>query len=477
MDWSALHLQQLGALGQLLSGRAPFGAPQQQVLQHFWQRLQLDEAKLMQLLDDQARPGVPGNAEFGWVLYGLNHPPKELAPLLDLLKALHVEIPPSRITPADVARWREVLQTIGVCSNEGDLIQEARYAALDPGWIYSLLLYLLYKLDLRDWQKAPCGNTPQTIRLVEDLSKPLGIALLGDWGTGRWQDGTDPDGPAVAVMNLAAQSGADLAIHLGDVYYAGTRSGLFDCGPGEEQSHLLDLWRTPPLGSFTLNSNHEMYDGGHGYFDVALSSPHFAQQKGTSYFALEHGNWLILGLDSAYSDPSHLYMDGAIDAAQVAFIRSLPLQGRRVIVLTHHNPIDYTGTSIVNQGQPNCLWQQVCDALGRPPEVWYWGHLHSGIAYSEHSVIGATTRGRCVGHGAFPFGLARGLLSHWNDPASAPIPSVAYFARTPLVNPTPQQLRRVRNGFATLTLQGDTLTEAFFEVGNLEPVWRETRQY
>ena len=471
MHFSHLHSQHFNKIAAKLTGAAELQGWQLSALEDFWIRLQQDETKLVKLLNGEDPPDKPGNVEFGWVLFVLNHPPLALEGLLKLLETLGLEIPPSQITKADLARWHHTLETTGVSDSEGEMIQEAKYASLDPGWAYSLILYILYKLDIGSYQKADFGNLPQTIQFSGNTLK---IAILGDWGTGKWQDGSDANGPAIAVRDKAASLDPDIAIHLGDVYYAGTEDGVFGIGSGEEEDNFVTLWKPARLGNFTLNSNHEMYDGGNGYFSVALKAAAFRQQNGTSYFALEFGNWLILGLDSAYSDPSHLYMDGAINEQQIQFIQGLPLAGKRIVVMTHHNPIDYKGTTIVNQGKPDCLWQQVSDALGRAPDFWYWGHLHNGIAYSDQSITGPSTYGRCVGHGAFPFGLAYGLLSDSDDPGSAPIPSVDYFAHTPIKSPTVKQQKRVYNGFAMITLGADSLKEAFYELGSRGAVWEKT---
>ena len=70
-------------------------------------------------------------------------------------------------------------------------------------------------------------------------------------------------------------------------------------------------------------------------------------RAGCSYFALENDNWVIVGLDSAYFSPEgNLYTDGLLFDAnhpndQNAFLLQKGVQaqldGKKVIVLTHHN--------------------------------------------------------------------------------------------------------------------------------------------
>src|SRR5258708_10103939 len=65
------------------------------------------------------------------------------------------------------------------------------------------------------------------------------------------------------------------------------------------------------ISSWSLNGNHDMYSGGHAYFDYLLKEPRFAPwHKGSSFFSLYNDNWDIFGLDTAYEDAG-LYGDQA----------------------------------------------------------------------------------------------------------------------------------------------------------------------
>ena len=146
--------------------------------------------------------------------------------------------------------------------------------------------------------------------------------------------------------------------------------------------------------------------------------------------------------------------------AQLDFIRSLALVPEEVIVVTHHNPIAYDGSSIVDDGAGNNLWSQVKTALGAPA-AWYWGHIHNAVVYTSPIVGSAFTKGRCIGHAAVPFGPASGLADARNTPA-ADSKHVEWYADTP--NPSPGTAPRVYNGFAFLTLSANGLvTEVFYD--------------
>jgi hypothetical protein len=408
-----------------------------------WTYLQQSETKLIQLMSGNHPPdNAPGSIDVGFILYLLHQLPTTV---VDFLKWLGM--PPSAITPAILQSWSTQLQGAGVVGSDGTLIQESKYAAFDLAWAFAVFEYIYYLKYPAD--KAPF-QSPGTQVTISSPST-IKIALTGDWGTGVWNDQNLPQCPSQAVLEQIQSANPDVVIHLGDVYYAGTECSLIT--PHEEADNLVNLWPNFEY-SFTLNSNHEMYGGGNGYFNVAMPSQKFANTK--SFFSIEFQDWLILGLDSAYYDPSMLYMNGAVvDSNQINFIKSFDLTGKKVMVLTHHNAITTDGQ------QKMSLWNDVSNALGRPPDYWYWGHVHNGIVYSSNSAAGSTTKARCLGHGALPFGNAYAL----HDNSGNPIPQVLYYTHDPVPNPNhnPQLDNRVLNGYAVLTLTANSITEDFYD--------------
>ncbi|HEX7295436.1 MAG TPA: hypothetical protein VF251_06770, partial [Pyrinomonadaceae bacterium] len=172
-----------------------------------------------------------------------------------------------------------------------------------------------------------------------------------------------------------------------------------------------------------------------------------------------------IGLDSAYYDKSDLFMNGALtDANQINFIKGLNTANKKVIVLTHHNPTNIEGTGTAQGATQLPLWNQVLSALGRPPDYWYWGHVHNAMVYSNTSFAAQNgVNARCAGHGAIPFGVAWGL----QNPDGTNKPSVEYYAHELLSsayeNTDLQQTNRVLNGFAMLTIGPDTIKEDFID--------------
>ncbi len=171
-----------------------------------------------------------------------------------------------------------------------------------------------------------------------------------------------------------------LLLHLGDVYYSGTAK--------EVQQRFLALWpKTPGAISRALNSNHEMYSGGHAYFNLTLKQ--FGQSS--SCMALMNANWVLVGLDTAYAEHDLAH-------AQAEWLgRILEQAGERQLVLfSHHQPfscLEAQGSKLIRKLFPYLAGKRIT--------AWYWGHEHRCVLYDEHPEWGLF--GRCVGHGGYPY--------------------------------------------------------------------------
>ncbi|MPQ70014.1 MULTISPECIES: metallophosphoesterase [unclassified Pseudomonas] len=299
---------------------------------------------------------------------------------------------------------------------DGTLLGCRKWELLDLLWSEALIKWIE---NLR--RHAPFATTPMVMMIDNDVT----LAIAGDWGTGPFES----HAPAVNVAKQMQLAQADFTIHLGDVYYAGT---------GSEEDVDMAGWPMGKHGAFTLNSNHEMYSGAHGYF--AELNSRFPMQQGTSYFALYNDDWLIVGLDSAYaSAPLGLYMDGTLNQQQIDWMKSLP-KGKKLLVLSHHQGFDISGAN------KTTLYQPVCDALGRVPDYWYWGHLHNGIVYAEQGGL----RARCAGHGAIPYGVTSELDGNERVLFSE--------VQNAMDDEYPE---RVLNGYVKVRLSGENIIEEF----------------
>lgn len=444
------------------------------------------ENQLIALMNTTAPP-AGGNIEFGMVLYWIHNDLPDDA----FFNWFASKFPPSQITPQEYTQWQRIWSSTGRIANDGTMVADGPFSQLDKGWLYASVLYILG--IAQEIIPATFGSTPQTITLPNQPS--LTVAVIGDWGTGPWNDcGTQ--GPAAAVMQQIQQlpTPPDVIIHLGDVYYAGT-GGLslginalmilisgetkVDYYPDEEMLRCINRWwsKSPVPLSFTMNSNHEMYSGANGYFSELLMQTVFGAQKNTSYFALYYQDWALLGFDSAYYSQSFFNMQGALQdgthMAQIQWAQKLNLTGKNVIALTHHTALDVDGAPIPQ----NQLYNDVYAALNNnDPDYWYWGHTHNGVVYNPKVTMSSNrqtkTLCRCCGHAAIPFGNAY----YWQNGKQYNLDQnglIEYYAHTSIFQPgdCQQWTYRVKNGFAVLTLSQGTIQEAFYEQGTPAPVW------
>lgn len=325
------------------------------------------------------------------------------------------------------------------------------YEACDRRWLEVLPHYAF---DRRVAFPTHQSLNVDPVGSIEEAD-PIKIALVGDWGTGN--------PPAKDVAQQIAQCQPTLTIHLGDVYYCGLEH--------QEVENFLRDWPKGSQGSFALNSNHEMYSGGSGYFSVLLKDPRFERQQGLSYFALHSPHWLIIGLDTAYFayHYSLFYEDGILfemdmgkepnGMVQLEWMRELLKQhaGKRVIMLTHHDGFDMNPAT--GQVSLKPLYQQMTGELtGRREWWWYWGHVHAGIAYRRIALSkNSTVTARCVGHGGIPYEPFPHNLAELGDGTVA-----VEWAECELAgrggNP-----KRAPNGFLLITLDGSNIHEEFYD--------------
>jgi len=435
------------------------------------QYLEASEKKLINLIDGrQPAQSDPGDLEHAASRYVLLNLAGKLADL-DMISATEGEkikdlynklsLDKSLIT-ADI--WNrieeKVKETGGIVAGDGSIYGLRKYEQLDPEWATALFYNLCLKHGIIKKADFVVQPNKQGIKVDQDVVQ---IGIVGDWGTGPYKN-ADGNQPSTRVMENLAKLDPDYTIHLGDVYYAGTsRSDLIESQ--EEIDNLVNVWKPDGDKSLALNSNHEMYSGAHGLFRDALTSGRFSLQQGASYFALVHDRWVVFGLDSAYYDNSPLFMNGALnDENQLDFIRGIDTAGKKVIAMTHHNGLQPDGKKRLP------LWEDVNKALGgRDPDFWYWGHVHNAIAYSDAADAGQTVA-RCIGHGAIPFAKAPGLYHDDGSAAGANNKEIAYYAGQELPVPKDLMVALAPNGFAVLTISGDSLTEIFCDQ-NGRVVW------
>ena len=213
------------------------------------------------------------------------------------------------------------------------------------------------------------------------IDNNFAIGILGDFGTGLY---------GAPVCQQSIQSDTDnysLMLHLGDVYYSAT--------PEEVEQRFFQFWPNKAPINRTMNGNHEMYNGGHTYFEMML--PRFNQKAG--YFAMQNDNWVLIALDTAYSQ-SFGGQEGNLDKAQMDWLVTIiqAADQRKVVLFSHHQPF----TQLDDNKGGNLLAQLKAYNLADENKIfaWYWGHEHRCLMYDPHPTYGF--HGRCVGHAGFP---------------------------------------------------------------------------
>jgi hypothetical protein len=167
-----------------------------------------------------------------------------------------------------------------------------KFSITDPGWVSSLIAMGIKKF------RKPHAFNPSPAPSVE-LKDRCRIIIVGDWGSGIPRAQKNALAMRVYVEE-SLKAGLDCqVIHLGDVYYSGWEY--------EYQKRFLRYWpvrsgEESKIGSWSLNGNHDMYSGGHAYFEILLADPRFNRHGGSSFFRLYNHHWQIFGLDTAWDD-------------------------------------------------------------------------------------------------------------------------------------------------------------------------------
>ena len=211
------------------------------------------------------------------------------------------------------------------------------------------------------------------------------IAIMADWGAANES--------ARAISSLIKAKNPDYVIHLGDVYYAGTKA---ECEAVLKMWPLMDERGKPKKDfSFALNGNHEMFCGGRNYFGTIL--PAFNQLA--SYFKIRTDYWQFFGLDTAYAG-------GKLSAPEVKAqwdwlaenINNNPKLTS--IFLTHHQPVS-AHSQENGDAQPLRDDIKMLEQQTRKDSIygWIFGHEHRAVVYDD-AVTGY--KARLIGNGAIP---------------------------------------------------------------------------
>ena len=262
-----------------------------------------------------------------------------------------------------------------------------QFGPLDPGWIECLIDGFVVALK----GKAKFVEHTSLNNFLHTIPDKLTVALVSDWGASN-------DAAALVSKQIKAAN-PDIVIHLGDIYYAGQRN---------EVDEMLKLWPLtdskghPVSGrSFALNGNHEMFSGGHSYFDRVL--PAFGQQA--SYFGLRNSHWQILAFDSAYIEQRLLppaeaqHVDARLISQWNWLLDKLKNSKLPTILLCHHQPVSAYKKENDDSAKLRNDFQQLSAAAGKPVFAWFFGHEHKSTIYDDPNI---PYFARLIGNGCIP---------------------------------------------------------------------------
>lgn len=261
----------------------------------------------------------------------------------------------------------------------------------------------LFAMGIRKFRDKHTFNPkPATPR---PIANKVRLIIFGDWGSGL------PRAQKVSteiskILHEGETNGIEQhVIHLGDVYYSGWGK--------EYKNRFLRFWpvkenQKDAITSWSLNANHDMYSGGHAYYETLLRDLRFRSQEKSSFFSLANRNWRILGLDTGWDD-------GGLKEPQPEWVREQAEEakraGQKVMLLSHHQLF-----SVFEEGKQR-LAALLEDSLMRGLiHSWIWGHEHRCILYGPYKDLQFSA---CLGHGGVPV-----YMTHKED---SPLPQPATY--------------------------------------------------
>lgn len=318
-----------------------------------------------------------------------------------------------------------------------------RFSETDIGWVNSLVAMGVRRFrDRRAFNETPAPPV--------EIKPQARLIVVGDWGSGIPR--AQKVGTAMrALVEQSLAEDRDLhVIHLGDVYYSGWEY--------EYNNRFLPYWpiksgEVDKAGSWCLNGNHDMYSGGHAYFDTLLKDTRFRRQGQASFFRLYNQHWQLLGLDTAWDD------NGLKDPQARWVKQELEGNQQKAILMTHHQLFSaYEDGAEVGK----VLREKLGPVLaGRRIHAAFWGHEHRCVAYQEW---GNVKYARLIGHGGVPVYMTHAAADPYPRPAT-------YEYRRCICRGLEHW---ARFGFAVLDFDGPTIKVRYVDEDGGDPHKEET---
>ena len=348
-----------------------------------------------------------------------------------------------------------------------EIESELQYSVCDPLWAKALLEFDKGETvtPYRHYESIDDFVLPleATLDPAQRATDSLKVAFVADWATGTRL--------AKNVMRCIGAQRPDVVIHLGDVYYSGTKDEMRD--------HFLKIVREylpAETQVFNLAGNHDLYAGGEGYYWLLdeLGQP-------ASYFCLRNDHWQILaiGAPPEIGDPmASQYKVPPIDPKEAEWHRHKidTADGRKTVMLSHYQLFTASGNiARTPENLPMAVNPVLFDEFeGRLDRIdaWLWGHEHNLAAFDPY--IGLE-RGRCIGSGAMPVALM------WNP--YKPLDNLALpdgVDAPPIMNPDCRlgdDGDHYQHAFAVLEMNADVGSMVYYQVpgvdGDAEEIFRE----
>ncbi len=254
----------------------------------------------------------------------------------------------------------------------------------------------------RDYKDNKFGNGDINYGVIDwKLPKNAKIAVIGDWGTENHD--------AKEFLRALIKDGVDCIIHLGDVYYSGSKS--------EYEDKFIKIIRkiNPTVPVFGIPGNHEYYSQGEGFYHMidVINNGIPDTNQAASYFCLktEDDTYQFVGLDTGINDGNPAStLSGAIEGPDLKSqndfdwaINKIEKFSGKTIMLSHHQLFSHVGGLNSKQYGNNCinpyLYKQFAPYFKNKIAAWYWGHEHSLALYNEGAF--GLNQGRLIGSSSY----------------------------------------------------------------------------
>jgi hypothetical protein len=345
-----------------------------------------------------------------------------------------------------------------------------KFGPTDPGWATAFSEYLKgVKILVPNWIRRNHESTGRSYAYKMNEKETVGI--IGDWGTGNSQ--------SVHLANkMVRYLNPTRFIHLGDIYYAGTREELKEyfvepCLEAFKKRYPSELkgivWNLP--------GNHDYYGGAMPFFDTLTAM----KSNYGPYFSLSNKHWMILGLDTALNDSDPMETARAVKCTTLPKVHlkwakkqidNAKAANKGVIAMSHHMLFScHKGStcgsekngdlSYTNEG----LYRQFGRKYIEQIDIWLWGHEHG---YARYKPYRGLRFGYLIGNGGVPTYVSNNPYAiaevDGQSPPKKMSPIPKTFSAKKGISGILDDFKLYCNGLLNLEFDGPTLKIAYHEL-------------